>query len=329
MGCNSSGSRIDLPVGGVLKTRMTNGSHYRSVLYFDAVRRHRSVREAARHLGLAASAVNRQILNLEDELGMPLFERLPEGMRLTAAGEVMARHAIAVLQDERRAFGELDALRGLRRGEISIIAAESLNANILPEVLGQMAMRYPAIKSRVYTAGSNEIPEALRRGDADLGIAFSLPRDRDLQQLAVGKFRVGAIMRPDHPLAKEGSDGLISFAQCARHALILPSEEISIRSLLEASLRRFEGRLKIVAEVNSLALMKNLAKGLNAVAFQSRIGLEQELDSGELIFLPLARPGPLISELGIYLRQGRSLSSTLDVFIALARERLAAREVVD
>lgn len=213
-------SQLDPASGRGIETFMANGSHYRSVLYFDAVRRHGSIREAARHLGLAASAVNRQILNLEEELGMPFFERLPGGMRLTAAGEVMARHAIAVLQDERRALGEFDALRGLRRGEISIIAVELLNVGFLPELLERMIRRYPAIRSRIRTAGSNEIPDALQRGDADLGIAFSLPRNRDLQQLAVGKFRLGAIMRPDHPLAAEAADGLISFAQCARHALI-------------------------------------------------------------------------------------------------------------
>ena len=63
---------------------------------------------------------------------MPLFERLSDGMRLTAAGEALARHSIAVLQDEKRVMSELDALRGLRRGEVSIVAAGSLNSPICP-----------------------------------------------------------------------------------------------------------------------------------------------------------------------------------------------------
>jgi DNA-binding transcriptional LysR family regulator len=304
-------------------------SNYKAVLYFDAVRRHGSVREAARHLGLAASAVNRQVLNLEEELGLKLFERLPGGMSLTAAGEVMARHAIAVLQDERRALSEFDALRGLRRGEISVISAESLNASFLPEVLGIMARRYPAIRSKIHTAGSNQVPGALLRGEADLGIGFSLQRNRELQQLAVGRFRLGAIMRPDHPLAAEAVDGVVSFAQCVRHSLILPAPELSIHSLLEAPLQRFEGRLQVAAEVNSLALMKTLALRMNAVAFRSRIGLEEELAAGLLVFLPLAKPGPVVTELGVYLRQGRSLPVALDVFVSICREQLAVCEARD
>ncbi|MDE8345137.1 MAG: LysR family transcriptional regulator [Acidocella sp.] len=304
-------------------------SHYRSVLYFDAVRRYGSVREAARHLGLAASAVNRQILNLEDELEMPLFDRLPGGMRLTAAGEAMARHAILVLQDERRVFAEFDALRGVRHGEISVVAAESLNEHFLPEILGQMAQRYPGVKSRVETAGSNDILDVLRRGDADLGLGFSLPRQAEWQQLAVGAFRLGAVMRPDHALASEAVDGMISFGQCVRHKMILPTPSLSIHSLLEGPLRRIEGRVNVVAQVSSLSLMRTLTLTMNAISFQARIGLERELASGALVFLPLARPGPVITELGFYFRAGRIVPVALAAFLALAREHLAACEALD
>ncbi|MDD2877410.1 MAG: LysR family transcriptional regulator [Acidiphilium sp.] len=308
---------------------MNRWSHYRTALYFDAVRRHGAVREAARHLGIAASAVNRRVLHLEEELGLPLFERSPGGMSLTPAGEVMARHAIAVLQDERRTWAEFDALRGLRRGEIAVIAAESLNARFMPAVIERMASRYPGIKITLRTEGSNDIPQTLMRDESDIGIAFSLRRDAALQQLAVGRLRLGAVMQPNHPLVAEAIDGTISFAQCARHRLVLPSPDLSIHSLLAPLCQRFEGRLDIAAEANSVTLMKNLALRLDAVAFQARVGIEAELASAALVFLPLARPGPVQTELGVYLRQGRSLSPALDVFVALAREQIAACEAED
>jgi DNA-binding transcriptional LysR family regulator len=59
------------------------------IRYFDEVARQGSIRKAADRLNVAPSAVNRQILKLEDELGAPLFERLPRGLRLTAAGEIL------------------------------------------------------------------------------------------------------------------------------------------------------------------------------------------------------------------------------------------------
>jgi DNA-binding transcriptional LysR family regulator len=76
---------------------MTLRLHARALLYFDAIRKAGSIREAARRLHVASSAVNRQLLELEDQIGAPLFERLPAGLQLTAAGEVVARHVIVVL----------------------------------------------------------------------------------------------------------------------------------------------------------------------------------------------------------------------------------------
>ena len=66
--------------------------HSVAVTYFDMVRRCESIREAARRLNVASSAVNRQILKLEDDIGAPLFDRLNSGLRLTPAGELFARH---------------------------------------------------------------------------------------------------------------------------------------------------------------------------------------------------------------------------------------------
>ncbi|PKM03292.1 MAG: LysR family transcriptional regulator, partial [Gammaproteobacteria bacterium HGW-Gammaproteobacteria-6] len=94
--------------------------HSPAIHYFDMVRRCQSIREASRRLNVASSAVNRQILKLEDEIGAPLFERLPGGLRLTAAGEIFARHVIVVLQDAERVRSELDALQGLRTGHVEI-----------------------------------------------------------------------------------------------------------------------------------------------------------------------------------------------------------------
>jgi DNA-binding transcriptional LysR family regulator len=305
---------------------MTAQLHNRAIFCFDAVRRHGSVREAARRLNIAASAVNRQVLKLEADLGMKLFERLPDGMELTPAGEILARHAIAVLQDEKRVAGELDALRGLRRGEISLIAVESLNAVVLPTVIGTMAGSYPGIQIRARTAGSNLIPQAVAAGDADLGLAFSLARHPALQQLAVGRFRLGAVLRPDHPLAGESQ---VTFAACARFPLILPGPDLSIHTLLEPQLRRYRGRLEVLAEIGSLELMKQLTLRQGAIGFQSRLGLEAELAAGQLVHVPLHAAAPMTTELGVYLRQGRSLPVALDAFIAILGDEIQRLEALE
>jgi DNA-binding transcriptional LysR family regulator len=166
--------------------------HARSLNYFDMIRRCGSIREAARRLHLASSAVNRQLLKLEEEIGAELFERLPSGLKLTAAGEIFAGHVITVLQDEQRLVGELDSLRGLRRGDLGVLGVEGLNSEFLPAVLERRLKRYPLLRVRTRTTGSTAIAQAVIEGEADVGLGFSLPRTPELRQSAVGRFRIGS-----------------------------------------------------------------------------------------------------------------------------------------
>jgi DNA-binding transcriptional LysR family regulator len=292
---------------------------YRSISYFDAVRRYGSIREAARKLGVAASAINRQLIQFETDLGMPLFERFPNGMKLTAAGEVFARHVLTVLQDARRVTEELDSLRGLRRGDLSIVTVESLGAAVLPNLLAAMASRYPGVKLTVKMAGSNQIPTLVTAGLADVGLAFSLGPHPELQQLASGRFRLGAIMRPEHPLARAKQ---VTFSECAVHPVILPTEELSIHTVLRPYLRRFAGKMQVVAEVGSMVLMKNLTVKLAAISFQTQLGIEAERKARRLTLVPLHDSGPVTTDLGIYVRRGRTFPAALDAFVSLAGEQL-------
>ncbi|MCY1267834.1 HTH-type transcriptional regulator YidZ [compost metagenome] len=289
--------------------------HSSALHYFDMVRRCHSIREAARRLNVASSAVNRQILKLEDEFGTPLFDRLPGGLRLTAAGELLASHVTVVLQDLERVRSELDAMQGLRTGHVEIATVEAVTADLLPRVLKDMRERYPQVTVGVTLLGSKSIPEAVLAGDVDLGLAFALPRSADLQQLSVGHFSLGAIVTPDHPLAARHE---ASFAQCAEHGLILAKSELSIHHLLAPLRQRLpQPAPRAILESSSLELSRQLARRGLGVAFQTRIGIEADLAGGALKHIPLSDGGGVYSDLGLYVRRGRHLPVAVD---ALARQ---------
>ena len=175
--------------------------HSATVTYFDAVRRYGSIREAARRLNVASSAVNRQILKLEDELGEKLFNRIPSGLQLTPAGEVFSRHINLVIQDAKRLSNELDALQGLYRGNVNIVSVESLATELLPNVIEIFQEKYPKVSIGVKILGSQDIPQEIISGKADLGLAFALPKHNELYQIKVAHMKLGAIVSPNHPLA--------------------------------------------------------------------------------------------------------------------------------
>lgn len=298
--------------------------HAPMIVYFDAIRRAGSIREAARRLNVASSAVNRQLLKLEAELGMPLFDRLPGGLKLTHAGAAFARHAIEVLQDADRVRSELEAIQGLRSGHVEIAAVEALTSALLPDVLGRLRELYPRITVGVNVLGSSVISHAVISGDVDVGIAFSIEKSVDLQQLSLTRFHLGATMRPDHPLADKST---LSLASCLSHTLILPKADLSIRQQLHRAL----GKLPVDAvETNSVELAKQLTlKGLG-ISFQTRIGIENEIRSGQLVHIPIARPSTMPADLGVYVRAARNPPIAVHAMVELFSKevtKLAAQEI--
>ncbi|MCD8521990.1 MAG: LysR family transcriptional regulator [Saccharospirillaceae bacterium] len=297
--------------------------HAPAIAYFDKVRRCGSFREAARSLNVASSAVNRQILKLEEELGAPLFERLPSGLRLTPAGEVFTRHVIAVMQDTERVSSELDALQGLRSGHVEIATVEGVTVDLLPAVIERMRALYPNVSVGVSSLGSTAIAAQISSGNADLGLAFALQRDNDLHQLVRGHFHLGAIMLPDHPLARHRR---LSFATCAAHPLILAKEALSIAHLLRPAMNQSPQWGRAVVETSSVELAKKLALRGVGIAFQTRIGIEDELRRGQLVHVPLVHNQPVLSDLGLYTRSQRSLPVAVDAFARMLVDEIARRE---
>ena len=300
--------------------------HAAALLYFDAVRRAGSIREAARRLNVASSAVNRQILKLEAEIGAPLFERFASGIKLTSAGEALARHVLVVLQDLERARSDIEGLKGARAGHVSIATVEGVSRAVLPSVIKKLRARAPKATVGAEVLGSFSVSRAVSQGDADIGFAFALARQPDLRLIAQARFKLGAIVAPDHPLAGQER---VSLAACLDHPVIMPAGDLSIVRLLAPALARLSREVRPVVRSSSIELMRELAEQGVGLAFQTRIGLEQSIADGRLVHVPLEAGGPIWSELGVYVRAGRALPATLDLALRLIAEEITGREDED
>jgi DNA-binding transcriptional LysR family regulator len=286
--------------------------HAAALHYFDAVRRAGSIREAARRLNVASSAVNRQILALEAEVQTPLFERLPAGLKLTAAGEILAHHVIGLLRDAERVRSELDALKGLHAGHVELATLEGLCHDIVPAAIAATSARYPRVTVGVGILGTDEIPSAIINGDSHIGLAFEVRQRPELRRIASARFRLGAVVSPGSPLAKKSS---VSLNDLRDQPVILPKGNFANREQLHpvffqagmTALRRYEA--------GSIDLMKQLVVRCLGVAYMTRIGLEAELESGQLVHVPLLHGRTFIySELGLYARTDSPLPIAAEMF---------------
>jgi DNA-binding transcriptional LysR family regulator len=296
--------------------------HAAALNYFDAVRRAGSIRAAARRLNVASSAVNRQILSLEAEIRMQLFERLPTGLKLTAAGEILAHHVIIVLRDAERTESELDALHGLRAGTVELVTLEGLCHRIVPGAIATLASRAPRVSVGVDILATEDIPNAVANGDAHLGLAFEVRPRPDLRRLAAARFRLGAVVLPSSPLASKAS---VTLNDCRDFPAVLPKRNFANRTQLHPVM--FEAGLGSSGryEAGSIELMKELVLRGLGVGFMTRVGLESELESGRLIHVPLRRNrAPIFSDLGLYARADTALPLAAEVFASGIRDTMAA-----
>jgi len=252
--------------------------------YFMAVAEAGSIRAASRQLNVASSAVNRQILWLEEALGLQLFDRVGRRLRLSQAGEVLLAHVRRTYSDFEGTVAELDALKGLRRGTVSIASVESVAERLLPAVIGSFRKRYPGIHVNVSISSSLEAARKVEAAEADVGFTFDPPDTSALTIAFHHDLVIGALMRPDHPLSAVKA---LNLQDCLKYPVALPAEGLSLRTRIDAVRAHIPGASRTYVEANSLRLMRALAREEQVIGFQTLIGCEDDVANGTLIFKPL------------------------------------------
>src|ERR1700740_904250 len=209
----------------------------RAALYFDEVARRGALRRAADSLHIAPSAVDRQIIQLEEELGTQLFERTPSGMRMTAAGELLIDGVRRWRRDLQRIRSEIDNLIGLRRGTVAVGLVEGA-IEFIAAAAAAFQQRYPAIEFRMEVCGAQGVIDRVHAGEVDVGVTFNPPNNPALRLDRTMIYRLGLVVRPDHPLAKQS---VVTIPDCAQYPLVIPAETLSLRRVFDLAWSRHMG----------------------------------------------------------------------------------------
>jgi len=128
---------------------------------------------AAHSLGYTQPAISQMVRRLEGRIGTPLVERQGRTVRLTQAGQVLARHAVTVLTLLETAEQELSSIAGLESGRVRVAAFPSSTAALVPQALRDLRSEHPNIEIQLTEAEPPESLAALRDGRCDLAVAFS------------------------------------------------------------------------------------------------------------------------------------------------------------
>ena len=285
--------------------------HAAALTYFREVARVGSIRKAAASLNVAASALNRQIINLEVRLGTPLFDRLPGSMRLTVAGDLLLRHVVDTLHDFDRVRGAIDDLKAARSGHIAVAALDSLLVDFLPRAVDRFRVDFPAVTYSVMAAQPLDVPVMVARGEIDMGFTFVGQIPNSVRYLTEIAAPIGVVMRADHPLANKLA---VDFDDISRYPVLTQSGPLPKGADVDAAFANFKSAIKPKLQSNSIQMLR-LAIMLNmGVSFFTRLGFLHEIEKGELAWRPLNSPGLNTLRIGLVVSAQRGLSPPAEQF---------------
>jgi DNA-binding transcriptional LysR family regulator len=242
------------------------------------------VRKAAERLNVSPSAVNKQILLFEAQQGIELFERLPRGMRLTAAGELLVAHVRRTLNDQRHTQRQIEQLRGLVAGEIKLATMNSPAASLLPRIITRFLHKAPQMRISVRAAFIGDMMKLLLDREIDLCLAYNLPPDPRLIVIESYDAALGLVVRADHPLASQPTARV---QDCVNYPIIVADEFMLISRTVQDMFAMAQVPLYPTHRSNSVEYMKAIALHSDAVAFLSRFDVDEEVRAGTLAWRPL------------------------------------------
>ena len=252
--------------------------------YVEEVARAGSIRRAAEVLAITASALNRRILALEEELGMPIFERLPRGVRLNTAGEILLHHIRNQVSDMARVRSQIADLSGVRRGHVSVACDQALMPWFLPRQVEAYRREHPAVTFNALVRGRETADAALADYSADIALIFEPSRFADFQTIVTAPQPVHCVMASGHPLAARET---VRLGECLQYPLALPAAPDGLRFLLEGVASRGGAQLVPAVESDSYAFLLNYAAAADMVSFQIPVGIPDPATRPDLASRPV------------------------------------------
>ncbi|MFA3919617.1 LysR family transcriptional regulator [Ruegeria hyattellae] len=239
-----------------------------------------SIRKASERVNLAPSAINRHVLNLERELGTPLFLRHPKGMNLTEAGKLVVDYIRNFQIQDQAMRSEVEVLKG-RAGHVRLGIMECFAEGFLATVYDEMNKQHGQIAIDVSVAGTSQLVQQMLAGELDLVVAFNMPGDLGFRCHYEARLDIGAVMKPTPEFS---SKGLVGKADLQGQQLVLPDRSLSLNATVKSMIQRMGLNSQAIAKSNSVSAIKQLVVQGAGVSFLTWADVRDEVTRGDLLF---------------------------------------------
>ena len=286
---------------------------------FDEVARRGSIRKAAESLHLTAAAVHQQILNFEEQVGTPLFDRLPRGMQLTSAGEIMIAAVRRSQRDFDSALSHVEDLRSLRRGHISLAVSHSSAEQLVPDVIEVAMQRYPGVTYSVRSGSGENILKWVATGEADIGFCLRRKPPPGVEEVRGFPQQLGLVTPPGHVLTRLGRAPRLR--DCLDHPLILMTPDTELRAMVDQIDHREHRKARPLVETSSVAMVRRLVRSGVGIGFLIPENVAEDVAAGVLAWQGLADTGAWSVDC-LYQRSGQTTTVAMGMFLEFLEAQL-------
>jgi len=285
-----------------------------AIRYFQEVARAGSFRKAAEQLNVAASAVHRHVGLLEDQIGTRLFERSPGrgGLKLTAAGEVLAHRLQTAMSEISIALKEIEGLSGVQRGRVSIGTSDVLATDFVPSVLTEFKRAHPRVEVHVHVGNPNQMVDLLLDHHLDALLCFDVAPRIGMSFAGEYALKSCVLVPRGHPFAGKRS---VSLAECAECPLILPDETQYLRGILDQMFHEVGVKPAPFIQTNSYTLMRDLIDDGLGIAIQTQLDGFSARRHPNIVYVPLKESLARYSILTCCIANSRRLPIAANLFV--------------
>lgn len=291
----------------------------RHLRYFQALAECLSFTRAAEKVHVTQSTLSHQIKQLEDELGVTLFDRVGKRVLLTDVGEMLLTNIVPALRQVDLAVKAVRAEDEHLAGEVRIGATHSFNVHVIPHCIAAFLARYPSVKVVVEELSAENIATRLMAGEIDLAVSYRPPKAEDLWFEPLYNEEMMLVVRNDHPLARRRH---VRMVQLHGVKLILLPKYFATRQILDECFEATGAEPQVVAELNAIAPMFELVRQTNGAAI---VGASACPAADDLRYIPLESPTPMRTP-GLLWKRGAPRDAAVKYFANVIRRTVAKLE---
>jgi DNA-binding transcriptional LysR family regulator len=293
----------------------------RQLKAFMAIADARTFTAAALRIHYTQAALSMQIKQLEREVGVPLFTRMPRRVVLTEAGERLLARAQHILREHDAALAEMAELAGAKRGRLRLGSASGMvSADSLPAVLKKLKRAHPHAEVSVTSGTSEELVRKILAGELDAAFVSLPVQARNVETELLSQDQLVAIASPRHALAHQR---VVSAFALAGEKLILGERGGNTRRLIDEFFAEAGLKPTVAMELSRQAAIKNMVAADMGVGIVPLSVARDEVERGRLVrwWIEGAR---INWEMGLARLSGGYLPPVCQAFVGLCREHFAA-----